>query len=134
MCLFKWIPGLLSENPLAVNGLTSPKNSWYLQQSSFLLLLHHSEPNWLKKKFFLIRSENLGLLYNMLTGNYEYCHSYRENFPLPIQIKLSKKPKIFCHTSFAFLVSTLNFQCFEKKITLINQVFLKLLTPKDVVI
>ena len=51
----------------------------------------------------------------MLTGNYEYSHSYRENFPLPIQIKLSKKPKFFCRTSFAFLVSTLNFQCSEKK-------------------
>ena len=70
----------------------------------------------------------------MLTGNYEYSHSYRENFPLPIQIKLSKKPKFFCRTSFAFLVSTLNFQCSEKKNPLINQVFLKLLTPKDVVI
>ena len=70
----------------------------------------------------------------MLTGNYEYSHSYRENFPLPIQIKLSKKPKFFCRTSFAFLVSTLNFQCSEKKTPLINQVFLKLLTPKDVVI
>ena len=39
----------------------------------------------------------------------------RENLPLPIQIKLSKKPYIFCCIFFAFLESTLNFQCSEKK-------------------
>ena len=29
----------------------------------------------------------------MLTANYEYCLSNRENLPLPIQILLSEKPK-----------------------------------------
>ena len=29
---------------------------------------------------------------NTLTANYEYSRSNRENLPLPIQIKLSKKP------------------------------------------
>ena len=51
----------------------------------------------------------------MLTANYEYSRSNRENLPLPIQIKLSKKPEIFCCIFFAFLESTLNFQCSEKK-------------------
>ena len=35
---------------------------------------------------------------------------------------------------FAFLESELNFQCFEKKMSLIAQVFLKLLTPRDVLV
>ena len=30
--------------------------------------------------------------FNTLTANYEYSRSNRENLPLPIQIKLSKKP------------------------------------------
>ena len=45
-----------------------------------------------EKNLFLIRSEILGLLVKTLTANYEYSRSNRENLPLPIQIKLSKKP------------------------------------------
>ena len=52
---------------------------------------------------------------NTLTANYEYSRSNRENLPLSIQMQLSKKPKTFCSVYFAFLESTLNFQCFEKK-------------------
>ena len=69
---------------------------------------------------------------NTLTANYEYSRSNRENLPSPIQMQLSKKPKIFCCVCLAFLESTLNFQCFEKKMSLIGQVFLELLPPKDV--
>ena len=46
--------------------------------------------------------------FNMLTANYEYSRSNRENLPLPIQMQLSEKPK-------TFLESTLNFEHFEKK-------------------
>ena len=45
---------------------------------------------------------------------------------------LSKKPEIFSCFGFKFSESTLNFECYEKKITFIGHVFLKLLTPKDV--
>ena len=116
MYLFKCITGLVSENPLAVTVLTSPKNSWNLQKSTFIILFHHSEPNKLsQKKLFLTRSEILGLLVNTLTADYEYSRGNRENLPLQIQIKLSKKPLIFCGIFFAFLEPTLNFQCSEKK-------------------
>ena len=71
---------------------------------------------------------------NTLTANYEYSRSNRENLPLPIQIKLSKKPSTFCAFFFAVLEFPLNFQCSETKMSLIAQVFLKLLTPKDVLI
>ena len=69
---------------------------------------------------------------NTLTANYECSRIDRENLPLPIQMQLSKKPKNLCGVFFAFLESTLNFQCFEKRMSLIGQVFLKLLTPKYV--
>ena len=52
-----------------------------------------------------------------MTGNYEGSRSNRENLPFPIQIKLSKKPLTFCDILLAFVVSTWNFQCSEKKWT-----------------
>ena len=53
--------------------------------------------------------------FNTLTANYEYSRSNRENLPLPIQMQLSEKPKIFCQFFIAFLESTLNFEHFETK-------------------
>ena len=58
------------------------------------------------KNLFLIRFEILGLLANTLTANYEYSRSNRENLPLEIQIKLSKKPQTFL----TFFFST--FRCY----------------------
>ena len=108
-------------------------------------LLQYAEKNfyptfslfWAKlswKRLFLVRSENLGLLDNTLTANYEYTRINRKNVPLPNSAKLSKKPSIFCRIFFEFLEWKLNFQCFEKKMTLIGQVFPKLLTPRDVLL
>ena len=70
---------------------------------------------------------------NTLTANYEYSRSNRENLPLPIQMHLPEKSKTFSQLLIAFLESTLNFKHL-KKISLTAQVFLKLLTPKDVLI
>ena len=70
----------------------------------------------------------------MVTANYENSRSNGENLPSPIQIKLSKKPWTYCRIFFTFLVTTSNFQCSERKMSLIGQVFLKLLTPRDVLI
>ena len=52
MWLFECIRGLLSENALAVNVLTSSKTSWNPQKSAFIWLFHHSVPNWVGKYFF----------------------------------------------------------------------------------
>ena len=68
------------------------------------------------EKLILIRSEILGLLHNTWPANYDYSSINRENLPLPIQIKFSKKTKTFWCSFFAFLESTLNFQRSEKKI------------------
>ena len=91
---------------------------------------------WLSNKtlkiglFEHLISSRIILDLNTLTANYEHSRSNRENLPLPIQIQLSEKTIFFCSVFFAFLGSTLNLQCF--KMSLIGQVFLKLLTPKDV--
>ena len=79
-------------------------------------------------------SEILGLLYNTLPSNYQHFRFNRQNLPLPIQIKLSKKQEIFCCMFFAFLEFILNFQYSENKSSLIGQVFPKLLTPRYVLI
>ena len=74
-------------------------------------------------------SEKL-LAVNMLTSP----KNNRENLPLPIQIKLSEKKKkgeTLSDLFITFLESALNFQHFEKKISLIPQVVLKLLASKD---
>ena len=65
--------------------LKSAEKYFYTTLSSFSAKL--SEP-----KFFSIRSEILGLLVNTLNVNYQHSRSNRENLPVPIQIKLSKKP------------------------------------------
>ena len=51
MCLFNWITGLVSENPWLVNVLKSPKKSWKLEKSTFILRFLHSEPNWIRKSY-----------------------------------------------------------------------------------
>ena len=61
------------------------------------------------------RSEILELLVNRLTTNDEYSRHNRENFRLPIQMHISKKPKEFCWNFLSFLEYTLNFEQFEKK-------------------
>ena len=48
-------------------------------------------------------------------------------------MELSKKKKAFCGSLIAFMESTLNFEPFKNKISLMALQFLKLLTPKDVV-
>ena len=69
---------------------------------------------------------------NTLTANYEYSRNNTDNLPLPVQMHLSGKLKTFSGFFIAFFEAALNFEYFEKTISLIAQVFLKLLTPKDV--
>ena len=82
----------------------------------------------------MIRSEISELLDNTLTANYVYSRINREDLLLQNEAKLSKKPPIFFNIFFEFLELEINFQCFEKKKSLIAQVFLKLLTPRDVLV
>ena len=67
-----------------------------------------------------------------MTANYEYSRSNTDNLQLPVQMLLSKKLNTFCRFFIAFFEAALNFEHFEKKVSLTAQVFLELLTPKDV--
>ena len=51
----------------------------------------------------------------------------------PIQMHLSQKQKSFSELFCAFLKSTLNFELFQKKMTLLASVFPKGRTAKDMV-
>ena len=70
------------------------------------------------------------LFVNTLTDDDKYCLLYRENLTQPIQILLSQKQKTFSEFFSSFLKSTLNFEYFQKKVTLIANVFPKLPSPK----
>ena len=85
-----------------------------------------------QEKSFLVKSEILGLFVNTLTTDCEYSCSNRENLSLPIQRQLSEKLKTFSQFFIAFLECTLNLEHFKKQMSLIAQVFLKLLTVNNV--
>ena len=63
----------------------------------------------------LVRYEISRLLVKKMTTDCKYSGSKRKNLLLPIQIQLSKKPKIFCSVFIAFLEVTLNFEHLERK-------------------
>ena len=80
----------------------------------------------------LVLGKILGLFVNTLTDDDKYCLLYRDNLTQPIQIRLSQKKKTFSQFFSAFLKSTLNFELFQKKMTLTADVFPKLPSPKKV--
>ena len=80
----------------------------------------------------LVLCKFLRLLVKTLTDDEKYSLLYRENLTQPIQILLSQKRKTFSEFFSAFLKSTLNLNIFEKKITLIAELFPKLPSPKKV--
>ena len=81
---------LFFENPSAVIDLTTHKTSEICRKallSYFLIILSYME----LEKWFLVRSEILGLLDDILIVHDEHFCSNRKNFLLPIQMQLSKK-------------------------------------------
>ena len=81
----------------------------------------------------LVLCKILGLFVNTLTDKDKYCFLYRDNLRQPIQILLYEKQNNFSEFFSAFLKSTLNFVDFQKKMTLIADVFPKLPSPKKVI-
>ena len=76
--------------------------------------------------------QNLRPFVNTLTDDDKYSLVYRDNLMQKIQILLSQKQKTFSELFSAFLKPTLNFPPFQKKMTLIADVFPKLPFPKKV--
>ena len=95
-----------------VNGsqtlLRSARHNFY---TTFSLI--RDKLSW--KKLQLVRSESLGLFVNSFISNDKYSRQNREVFAQEIQMQLSQKPKTFFQFFIAFLKSTLNFECFEKR-------------------
>ena len=93
--------------------------------------IHRSLLNKLSwKKSLLLTCKILGLLVNTLAADEKYPVLNRDNLTIPIQMELSQKQKTFSEFFAAFLKSYLNFERFEKKLTLIAFVFSKLRTAK----
>ena len=81
----------------------------------------------------LVLWKSLRLFVNTLTDNDKYCLLYRDNLTETIQIRLSQKQKTFSEFFYAFLKSTLNFEHFQKNMTFLADVFLKLPSPNKVI-
>ena len=70
--------------------------------------------------------------FKTLTTGDNYSLVSRDNWMQKIQMHLSQKQKVFSQLFPAFFESTLNFDSFQKNMTLIAYVFPKLPTTKDV--
>ena len=68
-----------------------------------------------------------------MTADDKYSLLNRDNLTQPIPTQLSQKQKAFPEFFLAFSKCTLNFEHFQKKMTLIADLFPKLRTPKNVV-
>ena len=81
----------------------------------------------------LVLWKNLRLFVNTLTHDDKYCLLYRNNLTQPFQMLLSRKQKTFSQFFSAFFKSLLNLENFQKKATLIADVFPILPSPKKVI-
>ena len=82
------------------------------------------------KKSLLLTCQILRLLFNILPADEKYPVLNRDNLTIPIQMQLSQKEIFFSQFLGAFLKSRLNFKYLDQKMTLIDFVFPKILTPK----
>ena len=70
--------------------------------------------------------------FNTLTADDTYSLISKNKWMQTIQMHLSQKPNTFSEFFFAFFEFVLNFEHFQKKMTLIAYVFPKLPTMKDI--
>ena len=135
MPFFKCITGLLSENPLGVNVLASAKDSLNLQKVTFLLLFHHFLPNWVRKSSFQsdLRFQDslvkrwLETTSILVVIERIYCYQFKSNYV--------RNHQLFSLFGFNFCdLHEISKVLQKKKMGFIGQVFLKLLTPKNVLI
>ena len=68
-----------------------------------------------------------------MTADDKYSPRNRDNLTQPIRTQLSQKQVAFSEFPFAFSKRALNFEHFQKKITLIADFIPKLRTPENVV-
>ena len=86
------------------------------------------------EKFSFSDMQNLKTVFvNTLTADDKYSLLNRDNLTQPIQILLPQKKKTFFQFYSAFYKSILNFEHFEKNMTVIADVFRNLPTPQNVI-
>ena len=73
------------------------------------------------------------MVVNTLTADDKYSLVNKDNLTQPIRTQLSQKRKAFSQFFIAFSQCALNFEHFQKKMTLIADLFPKLRTPENVV-
>ena len=134
MCLFKWIRRLLSENPLAVNVLTSPKNSWNLDKNIFILIFHHFGPNWARKSYFQSHLRFQDCLLTRWLPSSSILVLIERIYRYQFKLNYLKNHRLFALHFFTLLGSTRNFKCSETKMSLIGQVFLDRFSTKYMLI
>ena len=132
MYLFNCITEFGSDNPRRVNVITSPKNPWNLQKGIFILLFLHSEPNWVTKSYFksdlrfwdclITRWLETTSILVVIEGIYRY--QFKSNH--------SKNHRPFAALFLHFWYLSAISNVLKKKMNFRAQVFLKLLTTKDV--
>ena len=91
MWLVKCLKNLASEHLGTVNMLNSLKTCTTALPLYFFIILAKIELANIR----LSVSEILGVFVNTLTADDNYSLNNRKNLPQPIQLQLSKKPKIF---------------------------------------
>ena len=84
------------------------------------------------QKSHLERLKFFSRFLNTLTADDRYSLISKDNSMQTIQMHLSQKQKIFSEFFSAFSESALNFEHFQKKMTLIAYVFPNLPTKRDV--
>ena len=85
------------------------------------------------EKTILVLWKIFTLFVNTLTADDKYSFLNRDNLMQPIEILLPQYQKTFSQFMSSFPKSILNFEHFQKQMSLIVDVFPKLRTPKKVV-
>ena len=86
-----------------------------------------------RKKSLLVRRKALKLFVKTLTADDKFSILKRDNLTQPIRTKLSQKQKLFSELFLAFSKSTLNFEHFQKQMTVTADFFPKIRNPENMV-
>ena len=130
MCLDKCLNAPVWDDPSTSDMVNVPKHWFNLNESalsSWVITVKVIE----LQKSLLDTWKSFTRFLNILTADDKYSLSSRDKWMQTIQFHLSQK-QTFLHDFFSeFFESSLNFQHFQKKMTLIAYVFPKLPTTKD---
>ena len=131
-CLNKCLIAPVWENPSRRDLVNGPKHWSDLNESAFIILSDHIKVIELQKSF-LDTWKFFRPFLNTLTADDKYSVISKDKWMEKIQMHLSQKQKICSEFFSMFFESALNFEHFQKEMTLIAYRFPKLPTTKDVI-